>query len=94
MKRSDWKDWTALIDALKAADMSESAKLARAFDWATTRMIDYADKEIELAKAMNDQETVVKQQIKMSTMQHTRSIFEDCYRALLGRSAWDEQNDR
>jgi len=93
MKRSDWKDWTTMVDELKALDLPESAKLAQAFDWATRRTIEYADQEIELAKAMGDQETVVKRQIKMSTMKHARSIFEDCYRVLIGRSAWDEQDD-
>jgi hypothetical protein len=39
---------------------------------------------------LHDQEAVVKHPIKMETIKAARSIFQDCYRLVLGRRAWDE----
>ena len=48
------------------------------------------DEEVELARAMQDREGVIKTQIKMSTMSSAREIFATCYRRVTGRKAWDD----
>jgi hypothetical protein len=72
------------------ADLPEVEKLTRAFDLVTGRYLEAARKEIELLKAMGDGEALVKEQIKMSTLEHARGIYADCYQRATGRSAWDE----
>jgi hypothetical protein len=79
------------VDAIVASDLPDLSKLAQAFDLITQRLVDQARPEIELARAMNDQETVVKQQVKMETMKHAREIFLDCHLRVTGRRPWNEQ---
>lgn len=55
------------------------------FDWI---------REIELAKAMQDRESLVKQQIKMETIRTAREIFAQGYQIATGTKAWDEQDER
>ena len=87
-------DLPSVFSQIRGADLSEAQKLARAFGWVTNRMIEYQQQEIDLARAMNDCESMVKEQIKLSMIHHARAIFQDCYRFMIGGSAWDEQNDR
>ena len=78
------------FDAIIKSDLSEVDKLAQTFDFITSRFVDHADAQIELARAMKDQQALVKEQIKLGVMQHARSIFQDCHRSVIGRKAWDE----
>jgi hypothetical protein len=70
--------------------LPEIDKLAQAFRLITDSAVEHALYEIELARAMKDQETVVKQQIKMETIKHARTILQDCYMLVTRRRAWDE----
>jgi hypothetical protein len=72
------------------SDLPDVEKLAQAFQLITGRYAEQAAADIELARAMQDQESLVKEQIKLGMMMHARSIFKDCYRAVIGRMAWDE----
>jgi len=71
-------------------DLPDIEKLARAFEWVTGRYVGHAQQEIELIRALGDQESLVKEQIKLGVMKHARSIFYDCYRRVTGRKVWDE----
>ncbi|MBN1313629.1 MAG: hypothetical protein JXB30_19660 [Anaerolineae bacterium] len=86
MKRDD----TNKLDDIIEADLPDIEKLAQAFGWITGRNVEQAENEIELARAMGDQELVIREQIKMEMMKHARSIFQDCYRRVTRRRAWDE----
>lgn len=86
MKRDEDNKLTEIIEA----DMPDIEKLAQAFGWITSRTVENAGHEIELARATGDQEAVIKGQIKMETMKHVRSIFQDCYQRVTRRRAWDE----
>jgi len=83
-------DFSALIQTLKAADLPDVDKLARAFAWITGQYIEHYQREVELLRAIQDRETLVKEQIKLEMMKHTRQIFRACYRLLLAKEAWDE----
>jgi hypothetical protein len=87
----DFYDW---IDEIQRSDQPEIDKLKAFFGRITTHIIDYAEKEVELAKAMQDQESVVKQQIKMETIKTARQLFARGYQIATGRRAWDEQDER
>ncbi len=78
------------LDAIFKSDLSEIEKLAQAFEWITGRHIEFGAQEIELLRAMQDKEALVKEQIKLSTIKHTRSVFCDCYQRATGRRPWDE----
>ena len=42
--------------------------------------------------ALGDRDRLVKEQIKASTLRHTREIFNDCYFRATGKKAWDDEN--
>ena len=71
------------------SDLSEAEKIARAFDYVTGKIVTFAEQEIELLKVMNDQEMLIKEQIKLSTVRHCRTIFADAFQQATGRQAWD-----
>lgn len=71
-------------------DLPEIEKLARAFDWATSRWTEGTRQELELARAMGDSEAVIREQVKLSMMEFARGIFQDCFRRVMGRRAWDD----
>jgi len=78
------------FDQIIKSDLPDIEKLARAFDWVTGQVVSHAHLEIELARAMQDKESVIKHQIKMETLKFARGVFDDCYRRIVGRRAWDE----
>ncbi|MBN1428291.1 MAG: hypothetical protein JXB07_07895 [Anaerolineae bacterium] len=86
MKRSETNKLNEIIES----DLPNIKKLAQAFGWVTSRNIEHAEHEIELARAIGDQEAVLRGQIKMKTMKYDRSLFEDCYQRVTRRRAWDE----
>jgi len=75
-------------------EMTEMEKLAAAFDFATASFIAQSGRDLELARAMGDEETAVKEQIKSNVMLSAREIFEFCYLNVTGsrRSIWHEQD--
>ena len=80
-------DW---IRETQGSEQPEIDKLRAFFDKITTRIIEYAGKETELAKAIQDRESLVKHQIKMETMKTARGIFSQGYQIATGKKAWDE----
>jgi hypothetical protein len=87
---SGHEEWASMAAELKEAPLNEAQKLARAFAWVTGRIIAHAEKEVETARALRDEEAAVKQQVKMESIRHARAIFEECYLLATGRKAWDE----
>ena len=84
-------DW---IREIQGSDQPEIDKLRAFFGRITSQIVEFAEKEIELAKAMQDHESVLKVQIKMETMRTARKIFGRGYQIATGRKAWDEQGKR
>lgn len=73
-----------------ASDLPDLRKLARAFDCITGFIVSSAGGDIEVARALHDRDTLVKTQIKMETIKHARSIFEDCYQRVTGEWPWPD----
>ena len=74
--------------------LTEIEKLAAAFGYATESFIEQSGCDLGLARAMGDEETAVKEQIKSNVMQSAREIFEFCYLNVTGsrRSILHEQD--
>lgn len=81
------------LNEIFESDLPEVEKLAQAFDRITSRYIECAQQEIELTRAMQDKQALVKEQIKLGMLEHVRGMFHDCYKRVTGRKAWDEQNN-
>jgi hypothetical protein len=72
------------------SDLTEVEKVAKAFDIATERFLDHGRKDLEVYKAMGDKESLVKEQIKQETIRFARGVFNQAFKRVMGRSAWDE----
>jgi hypothetical protein len=75
---------------IQESGLSETEKLARTFTWLSEQAIQRGEEEIELLKALGDRETLVKEQIKVSTLKHSRELFVYSYQRVTGRSHWNE----
>jgi hypothetical protein len=84
----DYKALQKTLDAIYDSDEPDVLKLARAFDAVTAAYTDRAAADIELFKAMGDDENVLKERLKHGVMANARNIFNDCYRRITGASAW------
>jgi hypothetical protein len=85
---------TPEIERIRESDLTDLDKIALCFEQITGQIIAEGQREIELARAMQDEEAVVRTQIKTSTLNHARDILQTCYRTMLRRSAWDENEER
>lgn len=74
-----------------ASDLSEADKIAKGFYHIINSIIAHTNNEIELRKAMNDRETLIKEQIKLSTIEHAKSIFDMAYMRATGKRSWDNE---
>ena len=84
----DIYDW---IRDLQDSEQPEIDKLVKFFDRITAQIVEFAEKEIELAQAIQDHESVVKQQVKMETIKHARRIFGQGYQIVTGKKAWNDE---
>jgi len=73
------------FEAIIAADLPEVEKVAKAYQWIIADQIAHSRNEIELLKALGDQEKLVKEQIKLGMFEYTADIFAFCYQQATGR---------
>jgi hypothetical protein len=78
------------VNRIVKSDLADLEKVMGAFDVITSSVIEAAEQEVELSRALGDRESVVKEQIKMETVKHARAILNDCYMRVTRRRAWDE----
>lgn len=74
------------FEQILAQDLPETEKLARAYLFILQQQQTYAQNEIELQKALGDQEMLVKEQIKHGVLKYSAEIFAYCYYRTTGRS--------
>lgn len=72
--------------------LTDLEKVVQAFDLVTRQSIAYSEHEIELALALGDKETAVKERIKSGGVKSARGMFEHCYRQVTGsrETIWHE----
>jgi hypothetical protein len=78
------------VERILAIDLPDLEKVTQAFDCITAFVLGSAQAEIDLARALQDHDQLLKVQIKRDTMVYARSIFEHCYRRTTGRRPWHE----
>jgi len=78
------------FDAILASDLPELEKLARAYQFILQEQITHARGEIELQKAIGDEQALVKEQIKIGVMEYSKNTFAYCYLLVTGRKLADE----
>ena len=80
-------DFVDAMKAIKQADLPDVERLRNAFAMVTERIITAYENDIELARALQDTEQLVKHQIKLETTKSARAIFQFCYQSITGGSA-------
>jgi hypothetical protein len=78
------------IEDILATDLPDIQKLASVFRWITDVHIQNSELEIELQKALGDEDALVKEQIKQSVFVHVQAIFQQSHLLVMKRRAWDE----
>ena len=78
-------------DEIFASNLSEADKIAKGFHHVINTVITHSQNEIELLKAMNDRENLIKEQIKLSTIQHAKGIFDMAYQRATGKRSWNNE---
>lgn len=87
VKRKDAKGLNAIF---AKEGQTELQTILEAFDYITTLIIQQSEKDIELNRALGDKEAVVREQVKMSTIIHTRSVLNQCHQRVTGKEVYDE----
>jgi hypothetical protein len=73
------------INAIFTSKRTELEKITAAFHAITQDQISQSTREQELLLALGDKNGLVKEQIKMSTLEHAVSIFDECYQRATGK---------
>jgi hypothetical protein len=78
------------VNRILSSDLGDLDKVMQAFDVITGSVIEAAEREVELSRAMGDRESLIREQIKMETVKHARAILHDCYMQVTRRRTWHE----
>ena len=87
----EWCNYKDRFEAIIASDAPDMEKLAQAFGGLTAFIVEDSKRQVELARASQDAEEAVKQQIKLETMKHARRLFGTCYWHITGKRVLDEE---
>ena len=83
-------DLSPQIEAIMRTDIAEIEKLSKAYVFIISQHIEIAKREVELFKALGDQEGIIKEQIKANTMEYTLGMFRHLHLRATGRKVSDE----
>jgi hypothetical protein len=72
----------------------EIDRLKAAFADVTDTFLEQAEQKLALAHALDDQDLVIKEQIKMEVMKSARGIFQRCYLQVLESKTEVGNDDR
>ena len=81
------------VNQIIASDLPAIDKLVRAFAQVTDLYLADGQREIELLQALADREGLIKLQIKLSTIEHCRSILQRCYHLITSWRTSDGQDE-
>ena len=80
------------VNRVLESDLPDLDKLLRAFVQVTDIDLAHGQHEIDLHRALDDQEELVKVQIRLSTIEHCRDILQQCYQLITRRRSPDGQD--
>lgn len=83
-------DLTPQIEAIITADIPDIEKLSKAYVFIISQHIEISKRELEVLKALGDQEAIIKEQIKANTMAYTLGMFRQLHLRATGRKVSDE----
>lgn len=86
-------DTMAEVNEIIASDLPEVDKLVRSFSRVIGWYLECGQQELDLHRAIGDQESLVKTQIKLSAFEHCRSILQRCYQMVIRGRADDGQTE-
>jgi hypothetical protein len=84
------KDVLQTLERIYRSDSSEIEKMAEAFGYISGVTIEQSANQIELLTAMSDEENLIKEHIKHGVIKMNREWFNEIYRNVTGKKAWDE----
>jgi hypothetical protein len=72
--------------------LTDLQKLTRAYDLVTSHFISHYERDAEVARAMGDKDTAVREQIKAGVLNSARGMYQHCYRRITGsrEDIWHE----
>jgi hypothetical protein len=70
------------VNQIIGADLPEIDKLVQVFNQITGRILEHGQGEIDVLRALGDQEGLVRVQVKLSTVEHCRSVLLQCYQLI------------
>jgi hypothetical protein len=79
------------VNEIVGTDLPEIDRLVQAFTQITGTILEHGRGEIDVLRALGDQEELVKVQVKLSTVEHCRSILQQCYQLIAARRDADVQ---
>jgi hypothetical protein len=77
------------FEQIMTSDLPEIDKLARAYLLILRQHQAFSQNEIELRKALQDDQALLKEQIKAGTLKYSSEIFAFCYYRVTGRKPSD-----
>jgi hypothetical protein len=83
-------DWQHVAAEIKRSTGSQIERLSLAYRWITDRIIEQGMNDVDLARALRDEESLIKNQVKTEAIKHARAIFQTCHLLATGKKAWDE----
>ena len=72
---------------------SDAARVAAQFEQFTRRVAKSFKRQLEIARATDDQDAIVKEQIKLEVLKAARGMFAGSYRVALGTKPEGDWND-
>lgn len=91
MKKRD-RNFHQKMNEIFSGSTPEIDQLAAGFHYILNRELAASKREMELFRALGDKDSLVKEQIKHSTIQHAASIFVDCYFRATGEQ-WTQEEE-
>jgi hypothetical protein len=76
------------LDAVYASDVSELEKLSRSFELVTANYLAEYAREIEMNRAIQDEDRLLKARIQHGMIESARGMFAHCYLKSTGKPAW------
>jgi hypothetical protein len=72
--------------------MTELEAVAARFDHLTKHVLQGFERRLELARAENDSQAVIKEQIKIEVLNAARGMYAGCHNLVTKRRPWQEEN--
>ncbi len=73
------------FEAILASDLPEVEKLTLAYQFIMQEHIAHGRREVELQKALSDEDALIKEKIKLGVLEYSNDIFAYCYLRVTGK---------